>query len=748
VAGQVQGVGFRPFVYRIANKHRLTGQVLNKPGEVEIIVSGNAVAIDHFTDELLNRAPPLARPMLRSAEPVDAPPFSTFSITASTEDADANIFVPPDYFMCDACSAELDDPNDRRYRYPFINCTQCGPRYTLISKLPYDRPNTSMAAFELCRACKKEYEDPLDRRFHAEPVACPECGPQVTYSVPGGRESVAAEAALDAALETLRAGRVLAVKGVGGYHLMCDAGDPAAVARLRRRKERPAKPLAVMFPLAGEQGLAAARNAVSLSRAEAEMLLDPMRPIVLARKRRDSSIAANVAPGLAELGVFLPYAPLHQLLLGDFSRPVVATSGNLSGEPVLTDNAEVRQRLRRIADGFLDHDRPILRPADDSVYRSIAGRLRPLRIGRGAAPRELELPFRLREPVLAVGAHMKGTIAIGWENRAVVSPHIGEMASPRSMTVFESVTADLQSLYGVAARQVVCDAHPGYSTHRWARSQSALPLATVWHHFAHASALAAEYPGGDNWLVFTWDGVGLGPDGSLWGGEALYGRPGNWQRLASMRPFCLPGGERAGREPWRSAAALHWACGMHWADCPDADGLLRAAWQRNLHAPQTTAVGRLFDAASALVCGLHEVSFEAQGPMTLEGLCEGGDEVIPFPAIRDDNGLWRADWQPLLAVLKDENRSRESRAGMFHASMAALILDQARLIAREWQVDRIGLTGGVFQNRVLTGAASGLLEAEGFEVCLSSALPCNDAAIAFGQLAEYAARAAQGHAGG
>jgi hydrogenase maturation protein HypF len=596
-----------------------------------------------------------------------------------------------------------------------------------------------MAAFPLCDACRAEYEDPANRRFHAEPVACPACGPQVSFAVSGSTGARAGDAALAAAVDVLAAGRILAVKGVGGYHLMCDARNAGAVERLRERKRRPDKPLAVMFPLAGADGLGAVRAAVELSPVEASLLRGPVRPIVLAAKKAASGLADRLAPGLAELGVFLPYAPLHQLLLGDFGGPLVATSGNISGEPVLTDNEEASARLATIADAFLHHDRPILRPADDPVFRSLAGKPRPLRIGRGTAPSELSLPWRLSQPVLAVGGHMKGTVAIGWENRAVVSPHIGEMDSPRSLAVFEAVVHDLQSMYGVDAKRIVCDAHPGYATHRWAREQAELPVTPVWHHLAHAAAVAAEHGGTGDWLVFTWDGVGLGPDGTLWGGEALLGRAGHWQRVASMRPFRLPGGERAGREPWRSAAALRWATGLRQGIDQDPDGLLYRAWQQQLNAPQTTAVGRLFDAAGALVCGANRVSFEAQGPMLLEALCRDSGDVIPLKLSTDDDGVLRTDWAPLLRLLCDETLTASFRAETFHASMAMALVEQVRRIAAGYDFARVGLAGGVFQNRVLTGQVTQMLAADGHEVFMGAKLPCNDAALSFGQLAEVAA---------
>jgi hydrogenase maturation protein HypF len=743
LSGHVQGVGFRPFVYRLAKEYGLTGSVRNQLGQVEIVACGPLPALRDFERDLIFKAPPLSRPQVDVSQEIDRQHGNDFEIAASSADATARVFVPPDYFMCDDCRDELHDPTDRRFRYPFINCTQCGPRYTLIESLPYDRPNTSMAGFPLCPECSREYLDPHDRRFHAEPVGCPSCGPQLSLVDACCDRTMTADAALSAALTRLRDGKVLAVKGIGGYHLMCDARDVAAVTTLRQRKFRPDKPLAVMFPIAGIDGLDIVREYADLDATEAELLASPARPIVLATKAEKCDLATNIAAGLNEIGVFLPYSPLHELLLDGFAGPLVATSGNISGEPVLTDNDDVEHRLGNVADVYLHHNRPIVRPADDPVFRRIAGRTRPLRIGRGCAPLELALPWQQQRPVLAVGGHMKGTVALAWDDRVVVSPHIGEMDSPRSLAVFEQVAEDLQSLYGVEASTIVCDKHPGYTTHRWANEQE-LPVEAVWHHRAHASAVVAEMNLPGQWLMFAWDGVGLGEDQTLWGGEALYGQAGAWQRVASFRPFRLPGGDAAGREPWRSAAALHWTCDRHWADCPASDGLAKAAWSRALNSPETSAAGRLFDAAAAMIGQFHYASFEAQGPMYLESLARGAGRVTDLPITRDAEGVWRTDWEPLLGDMCDEQSSHKIRAERFHSSMAQALLRQAQQVREEQAIDQVGLCGGVFQNRVLTEQAISLLRNDGFSVHLPVALPCNDAALSFGQAAELAARAERG----
>jgi hydrogenase maturation protein HypF len=731
-------VGFRPFVYRLATRHGVTGSVQNHLGKVAVLAQGEPQQLAAFGRALVSEAPPLAQPAVLEVRKLPLSALHEFRILPSCETMVAEIHVPPDYFTCDDCLAELLHPRDRRYRYPFINCTQCGPRYTLIRRLPYDRPNTAMARFALCQACRAEYLDPLDRRFHAEPVACPRCGPELQFIDSERRTASGSAAALTACVAALQGGGIVAVKGVGGYHLMCDAQDEAAVARLRARKPRPDKPLAVMFPFGGEDGLSRVRAAVKLTQGEAELLLSPLRPIVLATKAPASSLCAQIAPGLGEVGVMLPYSPLHHLILHDYGKPVVATSGNLSGEPVLTDNAEVDSRLGHVIDAALHHNRPIVRPADDPLFRTIGGAPRPLRLGRGCAPREITLPFRLPLPLLAVGAHMRNTVTLAWERRAVISPHIGDMHSPRSVAVFASLVESLQSLYQIRAEAVVCDRHPSYTTSRWAE-QCGLAVHRVLHHHAHASALVGEYPGADDWLVFTWDGLGFGADGSLWGGEAFAGAPGQWRRVGTMRSFCLPGGERAGREPWRAALALCWELNLPWQGAPAETVALHQAWQRRVNAPPTTAVGRLFDGAAALVGLCQHSSYEGQAPMLLEAACSGPGEAIALPLARDADGLWQTDWGPLIHGLLADQRAPGVRAADFHASLAQALLAQALRVRESHAVGRVGLCGGVFQNRWLVQRATDLLRAHGFSVCLPQQIPANDGGISFGQAIEVGA---------
>lgn len=739
LGGQVQGVGFRPFLYRLARHYRLTGWACNRGGQVWLEIQGEPAPLAAFTLALQNEHPPLAAPQIQATNTLPLQDEQDFIIRPSEDDGHSEYHLPTDQAPCAACQAELFDPLNRRYRYPFINCTDCGPRYTLIDRLPYDRARTSMAAFPLCEKCAAEYRNPLDRRFHAEPIACPDCGPQLRFVGKPGI-TLGKEAALTAAVQTLRQGQIVAVKGVGGYHLLCNAGDPAAIARLRRRKQRPHKPLAVLFPWQGEDGLDALRPLFHLEPQQEAALNSPQRPIVLCRPRQPGF--EGIAPGLDEIGVMLPYSPLHRLLSEDFGGPLVATSANLGGEPVICEAAEAERVLGEIADAFLHHDRAILQRADDPIYRPIAGRLRPLRLGRGDSPLELTLPHPIVTPTLALGAQMKNTVALAWGKRCVVSPHIGDLDSPQSLQHLDETITTLQKQYGVRAAQLVLDAHPGYNSRQWAR-ESGLPQHLVWHHHAHASALYGEYPEAHprNWLVFAWDGVGLGPDGQLWGGEGLTGRPGQWQHFSQMRSFRLPGGDLAAREAWRCAASLCWESGLDATDDapwqhPDLP-LLKQAWQRGINAPWTSAVGRLFDAAAALLGLCQHSSYEGQAAMLLEAQAARAHDApaVTLPC-RPEQGIHRWDWQPLLALLQDTGLSIEQRALAFHQSLAETLLQQA-LQAREQQgIEVIGMSGGVFQNRLLVELASDRLMRHDFTIRLPYRLPGNDAGLAWGQICD------------
>jgi len=736
ITGRVQGVGFRPFVSCLAQTLHLSGWVRNNAGQIDIWVQGPTTKLDQFEQQLIAKAPPLAQPNSPSSKSVVPVDLDCFTILASVVGTATDAHIPPDYFICDDCLSEMHDKNQRRYRYPFINCTQCGPRYSIIKAMPYDRPNTSMAEFPLCPECLIEYENPLDRRFHAQPLACPTCGPTLNFRQGGITDINDNTAALTATVAALTAGLIVAVKGVGGYHLLCSAVSETAVSKLRLRKNRQLKPLALMLPWSGHDGLDYVRHYTEASPLECVQLTDPIRPIVLVKKRINTNLAESIAPGMDELGIMLPYSPLHHLLLEKYSGPLIATSANLSGDPVITEQNAAEIHLTDIADAFLHHNRPIVRHADDSIFRATGGIMQPIRMGRGTAPLELELPFNLAKPLLAVGGHIKSTVALAWNNRVVISPHIGNLGSPRSQQIFEKTIAELTELYGLTLEDCVCDAHPDYASSRWAK-HSGFNIHKVFHHHAHASALVAEHNISDTLLVFTWDGTGYGKEGSFWGGEGFLGSPGNWRRVSSFRPFRLPGGEKTGKEPWRSALALCWELGDDWPECPVEASLLKQAWQKHINSPLSSSVGRLFDAAAALTGLVQYSDFEGHAPMWLETTGRTSKKAgINLPLYCDANGLWLSEWQPLIAMLKNNQLTIPERSHCFHASLALALVQQAKQVQKDRFFSGVGLTGGVFQNRLLTDYVSSLLKKEGFKVYLPEKIPGNDAGLSFGQLIE------------
>jgi hydrogenase maturation protein HypF len=724
----------------------MSGSVRNHGGEVEILARVEPMRAKLFLRRLLSEYPPIARPKLVSAEPCGAPTEDGFRILPSTGlpgTGNTEVVLLPDQSVCDTCLAEMADPTARRYRHPFITCTQCGPRYTITDDLPFDRGSTSMAGFPLCARCREEFERPTDRRFHAQVMACPDCGPRLRFRIGSCQISHNREA-VDRTVEALKDGAIVAVKGIGGYHLLCDAASDAAVRRLRERKRRPTKPLAVLFPRKGPDLLETLRQYCTPDVEEARALLSAERPIVLVRMIDGSGLSPALAPGLTELGAFLPYSPLQDLIAGAFAGPLIATSGNVSGAPILTEPAEAERRLGAIADAFLHDDRPIRQSADDGIVRVIAGRPRPLRLGRSSAPLELVLPRPLTQPMLSLGGQMKVTLALGFGSRVVISPHLGGMDSPQGLERLEATAGTLQRLLGVRARSLICDTHGGYTSTRWAQAQGDLPVQRVLHHHAHASAVAGEFAGESRWLCFTWDGVGLGEDGTLWGGEALLGRPGAWARVATFRPFAPPGGVKAASEPWRSAAALAWTLGLDWAPRGIDASLARSAWERHLNCPVTSSVGRLFDAAAALLELVQVSRHEGEGPMALEAVA-GPDRSarhgVALPLTRRSDGVLQADWAALVPLLLDGSCSRSDRADGFHASLAHSLVDQAIALRALHGPFAVGLAGGVFQNRRLSELALRTLDAAGFRAYLPIRVPCNDAGLSFGQMVEAAARA-------
>jgi hydrogenase maturation protein HypF len=655
-----------------------------------------------------------------------------FSIKPSEGALSASAWVLPDLATCPECLVEIADKEARRYAYPFTNCTLCGPRFTIITAIPYDRPNTTMAGFKLCDECQMEYADPRDRRFHAQPIACPKCGPKIWLDpapspAPNGPMEVLYQAA-----QKIRSGEIVALKGIGGFLLLCDARSSAAVSRLRARKRRHEKPLAVMFP-----DLEQLRDACQVSKLEAEWLDSAVAPIVLLKRRPDPAgdlIAAEVAPGNPWLGAMLPYAPLHHLLMGQLGFPVVATSGNLSEEPIVYQNDEAKKCLQGIADCFLMHDRPIARHADDSIVRQARGRQLVLRRARGLAPMPLRVNPKLL-PVLALGAHLKNTVAAAWDKQIVLSQHLGDLETAASLEAFQAAVKDLCALYGFKPKKVVCDLHPDYASSRHAESLG-LPIVRVQHHHAHIAACMAENDAPPPVLGVAWDGLGLGTDGLVWGGEFLIVDETGAKRFAHMRTFPLPGGEAAIREPRRCSLGLLFEMN---ADLERLHAMFPEGWEaaRKLPAalalsPRTSSAGRLFDALASLV-GLRQAnSFEGQAAMALEHVIDesAGDEAYPFP-LKPGSSLI-ADWEPLVrAALADVSGGVPVGriSARFHNALAELVVS----VARRANLERVALSGGVFQNAYLSSRTAELLERSGFQVFTHQRLPPNDGGISAGQ---------------
>jgi len=717
-------VGFRPFVFRLAMRLGVSGWVLNQGGVVEVHVEGDPSAVERFILGLRQECPSSSK--VTEMEVVDAPflGYEGFTIRVSRESTHEQRVLPPDQAVCPDCLDEITNPRDVRYRYAFTHCTQCGPRYTLIRGFPLDRAQTAMSAFAPCPRCVREYEDPLNRRYHAQNICCPACGPQLQF-VSSVAAEVHSQEPIKAAVAVLQREGILAAKGMGGYHLICDARSASAVSTLRQRKHRPDRPFAVMT---GPETL---ENVPDPWRMQ---LQSSSRPVVLVSKDLGPRVAENVAPGLAELGLKLPDSPLHYLLMEEFEGPLVMTSANISGEPMLIGADEAEEALQGIADGFLHHNRPIDRPADDAVYRFLGGCLRPLRLGRGIAPQIL----RLRQPVtgclLAVGGDLKNTVALACDDRVVISPHLGDLVSARGLDTFSQVTRELAQLLGLSPDRVVCDAHPDYRTALWAETLG-LPVIRIPHHHAHASALHEEWNQSEPMLVFTFDGLGYGPDGTLWGGEALWGKPGAWQRAAALRRLRLPGGDRASREPWRMGAAVAHECGMIWSDAPSQTGGLLQWLQKGMSLPETSSMGRLFDAAAALTGICSEQSFEGQAAMMLEARSTGGATALILPLV-NEGGLLRWDWRPLIPVLLDSTRTPEDRGSIFHATIAQAVVDLALRYREKHPQMTVGLTGGVFQNALLSLEIQQRLDDTDIRVLMPERLPPNDAGLSFGQIVE------------
>ena len=742
VSGLVQGVGFRPFVYVTASELGLTGSVANTPAGVLVEVEGAPDAVAELHHRLAHAAPPLAVVEGVTETPQRPRGGTGFTIEDSATGAGRTL-ASPDVATCDDCLRELADPADRRHRHPFITCTNCGPRFTIITGLPYDRAATTMAGFAMCEACRREYDDPADRRFHAQPIACPDCGP--TLELAGDGLRAVGDDAVRRARELLADGRIIAVKGLGGYHLVCDARNESAVAELRRRKQRGDKPFAVMV-----RDARVADGLVNMDPAERLLLTGSRKPIVLLARRVAERLGASVAPGNPDLGLMLPYTPLHVLLIeAPGTDALVMTSGNLSGEPIVTDDDAARERLSSIVDAWLLHDRPIHVPCDDSVARFVGGAELPLRRSRGHAPLPIALPFDV-EPVLAVGADLKNTCALASGRYAWVSQHIGDLDDLATQAALTASEAHLEELTGVRPETLVADAHPGYRSSRWARDHAVgRNVRNVQHHHAHVASVMGEHGLGadDTVLGVAFDGTGYGTDGAIWGGEMLVAGYKSFRRAAQLSYVPLAGGDASVLRPYRMALAHLWAAGIPWSDdipavaaCPETErGVLAHQLSTGMGCVPTSSMGRLFDAVSSLVGARHTVDYEAEAAIELESLARSVPLAEPyrFQVTARDGGPVLADPAPVLRAVVDDVRRGEPAAEVaarFHAGVARLVADLVDHERRSTGIDVVVLAGGVFQNALLLDVSTQVLEARGFTVLRPRLLPPHDGGIAFGQI--------------
>ncbi|MHC3469879.1 carbamoyltransferase HypF [Streptomyces sp. 7R007] len=750
VEGIVQGVGFRPFVYRTASALGLDGWVANVNGHVEGEVAGPSGAVEEFAARLRTDAPGLARVRrIRLSEgPVRPLPAPGFQVRRSTPGAADVREVPPDAAICDACLRELRDPADRRHRYPFVNCTDCGPRATIIEDLPYDRVRTTMRRFPLCARCAAEYADPADRRFHAEPVACPACGPELAWGELRGEE------ALRAAVKTVAEGGIVALKGLGGYQLVCDAGESAAVAALRRRKRRPAKPFAVMVP-----DLATADRLARIGAAERAALTSPARPVVLLARRRwhgTPPLAREVHPGLDRVGLFLPTTGLHHLLLDELARPLVVTSGNLSDEPIAIDDTEARRALAAVADGFLTHDRPIRSRYDDSVVQFTGRTPITVRRARGLAP--APLPSAAREPVAGAGAQLKHTFTLAADGRAHLGPHTGDLADVAAHEAFLASYAHLKRLTGIEPAVLAHDLHPGYLSTQWAQAQPVRRM-PVQHHHAHVAACAAEHGVRGPFLGVAYDGLGLGDDGTLWGGEILVADLTGYRRVGRFATAPLPGGDAAVRHPSRTALGYllgaetlgsprpyPWLTG-HFTDRldPVEVAAVRAMIARDVNCPRASSAGRLFDAVASLLGLCDRIGYEGEAAVLLEAAAGRERAAALAHRVVRAQGLWVYDPAPTLADLLARRLDGEPVARLAAAFALTLAVVTAELVGRavaDGAPTTVCLGGGCFVNRRLLTEVKRRLRAQGLRVLVGGQVPVGDGGISYGQAAVAAARLA------
>ncbi|HUI30261.1 MAG TPA: carbamoyltransferase HypF [Candidatus Acidoferrales bacterium] len=750
--GAVQGVGFRPFVYRLAAEMGLNGWVLNSSQGVFIEVEGEKNLLDQFVIRLEKEKPPRAYVQGIETSFLDPVGYESFEIKESNSDGEKSVLVLPDIATCPDCVREIFEPGNRRYLYPFTNCTNCGPRFSIIKSLPYDRPNTTMQKFEMCEECREEYENPGNRRFHAQPNACPKCGPHIELWDRNGGVLAAHHDALLQASEAIKVGKIVALKGIGGFQLLVDARNDEGVKLLRVRKHREEKPFALMYPSLGRL-----KQECEISEIEERLLLSPEAPIVLLKRMKQEmpQIAPSVAPRNPYLGAMLPYSPLHHILRRQLDFPLVATSGNISDEPICTDESEAIEKLKNIADFFLVHDRPVERHVDDSVVRVMAGRVQIVRRARGYAPFPIENENECRKVVLAVGGHLKNTVAMNSGNNIFLSQHIGDLSTQEALRAFEKVTGDFQKLYEISPKLIAHDMHPDYSSTHFAEKARGEKL-RVQHHFAHVASCMAENKLEGDVLGVSWDGTGYGEDGTVWGGEFLLTDGAFYERIATLRSFRLPGSSASIKEPRRTAIGLLYEIfGDELFLMKDLEpikafdegslAILRQMLAKKLNSPVTTSAGRLFDSVSSIVGLRQVVNFEGQGAMELEFALDGvcSEETYHFELAgsrRQDSVVKKyydpdfvIDWEPMIReIIFDESRTIPFGliSAKFHNTLVEMIVAVAEQAGRE----KVVLSGGCFQNKYLTERAVARLSEKGFKPYWHQRVPPNDGGISLGQI--------------
>jgi len=735
ITGAVQGVGFRPFVYRLARELGLKGYVLNDMAGLRIEAEGGKQQLDSFLGRLESEKPAISRIYGLQYSFLEDRGLKDFQIRKSDEAGDITAALLPDIALCDECAKEITDPKDRRFMYLFANCTDCGPRFSIIEDLPYDRKNTSMKSFNMCAECAQEYGLEEDRRFHAQPNGCHICGPWVSLYDNKGNLLCTKDDALEKTVNHIRNGSIVAVKGLGGYHLVCDAADEQAVAALRTRKHRAEKPFAVMFP-----NIEMIKDAAHINDDEARALMSVERPVVIVRKKENCSLADAVSPDNNTIGCFLPYTPLHMIMLRKLRRPVVATSANISDEPIIKDEEDALKRLGDIVDFIFINNRAIVRRCDDSVVKVAAGRQISLRRSRGFAPLPVILPFKLNRTVLALGSYMNNTVALGIDDRVYLSQHIGDLDTPLATEFYEETIDDLLRLFDVDPEVVVADMHPGYYSTKFGEKRYSDRLVKVQHHFSHILSCMAEndVPADSQVIGFAFDGTGYGTDNTTWGGEVMVASYKGFKRAFHLRPFRLPGGDKAVMEPCRTALSLLYETfgdrALEYSHMPEKEKLfIMDMLKKDVHSPMTTSMGRLFDGVASIIGLKHKVSYHAQAAIALEQLAQGCDEKGSYPFIIKNNIIYHVHIIEHIINELNAGIPREVIAAKFHNTITEIILSVSELLRDETGIKRVALSGGVFQNSILLESSFVRLKEKGFVPLVHQLVPSNDGGIALGQ---------------